>query len=323
MLYALPYKTKQFFFVLIKLSIVVGAFYFIYTKVAENKDLEFSVFIGFLTKNKVFSLKNMLFLVILSIFNWFFEIIKWQQLVKSIRSISFFEALKQSLASLTASLITPNRIGEYGAKAIYFSKNYRKRILFLNLLGNISQMLITLLLGCVGLSYMIVNYNLEVDFFRISRIVLIFMLVAVLTVFGVKQNKFKIRGFTIERVKEFWLNIPNNIKVSTLVFSCIRYLIFSLQFYILLRLFAIDVTYFRAMSVITTMYLLASIIPSIFIFDVIVKGSVAVYLFSLVGINEITILSIILIMWILNTVLPSIIGSYFVINFNVYNNSPE
>ena len=37
MIYSLPYKTKQFFFVLIKLSIVVGAFYFIYQKLANNE----------------------------------------------------------------------------------------------------------------------------------------------------------------------------------------------------------------------------------------------------------------------------------------------
>jgi hypothetical protein len=71
------------------------------------------------------------------------------------------------------------------------------------------------------------------------------------------------------------------------------------------------------MMVITSMYLLASIIPSIFIFDVVIKGSVAVYLFSIVGIDEFTILSIIMIMWLLNFVLPSFFGSYYVLNFNL------
>ena len=41
--------------------------------------------------------------------------------------------------------------------------------------------------------------------------------------------------------------------------------------------------------VITTMYLLSSIIPSIFIFDVVIKGGVAVYLFSIIGIKGICI----------------------------------
>ena len=36
MVHGLPYKTKHFFLVLIKLSIIVGAFYFIYQKTMKN-----------------------------------------------------------------------------------------------------------------------------------------------------------------------------------------------------------------------------------------------------------------------------------------------
>jgi len=71
------------------------------------------------------------------------------------------------------------------------------------------------------------------------------------------------------------------------------------------------------------MYLLVSIIPSIFIFDVIIKGSVAVYLFSFVGANELTILVIVTIMWLLNFVMPSIFGSYHVLNFSWYKSDDE
>jgi len=71
------------------------------------------------------------------------------------------------------------------------------------------------------------------------------------------------------------------------------------------------------MTVITSMYLLASIIPSIFIFDVVIKSSVAVYLFDIVGVNELTTLSIITIMWLLNFVLPSTIGAVFVMTFKL------
>jgi len=107
MLLRLPYKTKQFFFVLIKLSIVVGAFYFIYTKLTENEELSFSEFWTFLTKNDRFSAKMICFLLILSSFNWFFEIVKWQNLVSAIKRITLKNSLEQTLGGLTASIITP------------------------------------------------------------------------------------------------------------------------------------------------------------------------------------------------------------------------
>ena len=93
--------------------------------------------------------------------------------------------------------------------------------------------------------------------------------------------------------------------------------------YYLLLVFGVDISYINAMMVITTMYLLSSIIPSIFIFDVVIKGGVAVYLFSIIGINELTVLCIITLMWMLNFVLPSVFGSYYVLNFNLPKEQTE
>ncbi|WP_353779638.1 lysylphosphatidylglycerol synthase domain-containing protein [Winogradskyella sp. 3972H.M.0a.05] len=316
MFHTLPYKTKQFFFVLIKLSIVVGAFYFIYQKLAENEGLEFSTFIHFLTENRVFSLKNVVFLLVFTLFNWFFEILKWQHLVASIKKISLRASLEQSLGSLTASLITPNRIGEYGAKAVYYSKTHRKRILLLNLVGNVSQMTITMILGTIGFAFFVNNYDINIDYYKLVRFVFVVIVIGALGLLGIKQDRFRIKGFSFEKVLKFIKAISAKTKATVLLLSLIRYLIFSYQFYFLLTIFGVEVDYLRAMMVITSMYLLASIIPSIFIFDVVIKGSVAVYLFSAVGVNEISVLSIISIMWLLNIVLPSIFGSYYVLNFN-------
>ena len=318
MIGAFPYKTKQFFFALIKLSIVVGASYFIYNKLVHNDNLHLSVFIAFLIENDVFLIKNVVFVFFLSFYNWFFEILKWQNLVSSIHTISFFGALKQSLAAHTASLFTPNRIGEYGAKAIYYDKPLRKRVLLLNLIGNMGQMGTTLAFGIIGLILFVSKYNIEVSYIKLFRLLVLVVIIFAFLFFATKQKKFEIKGFSIHRIKQFIVEIPTKIHFTTIVFSVIRYLIFSFQFYYLLYLFGVDVTYFNAMIVITTMYLLSSIIPTIFVFDVVVKGSVALYLFNLAGVNDLTVLSIIMLMWILNFVLPSVFGSIYVINFDYY-----
>ncbi|MFK7781147.1 lysylphosphatidylglycerol synthase domain-containing protein [Psychroserpens sp.] len=314
---SLPYKTKQFFLVLIKLSIVVGAFYFIYKKLAENEDLDFHVFIEFLRENDVFSIKTILFLLFLTILNWFLEILKWKTLVATIEKISFKNAFEQSLGSLTASLFTPNRIGEYGAKAIYFSSGKRKKIVLLNFMGNVMQMTTTVIFGCIGLWILNSKYDLQINYFKTSRFLAISIVLVIFTVFGLKQNKFKIKGFSIERLIGFFKSISTKTKILSMAFSILRYAVFSFQFYYLLHVFGVNVSYYNAMIVITSMYLLASIIPSVFIFDVVIKSSVAVYLFSIVGVNDFTTLSIVTLMWLLNFVLPSVFGSYYVLNFNL------
>lgn len=318
--YDVPYKTKQFFFVLIKLSIVVGAFYFIYSKLAENENLQFNQFIAFLKENDTFSPKNIMFLLFLSLFNWFFEILKWQYLVKTIKQISFRAALEQSMGGLTASLITPNRIGDYGAKAVYYAKQHRTKIVLLNLLGNIAQMTITTIFGIIGFVIFVNRYQIDVNYYKVARFVFIILTVGLFAVLGVKHRRFKVKGFSFERIINFIKRLPSKTHFKTILVSLIRYLIFSFQFYYLLTLFGVDVDYSKAMVVITSMYFLASIVPSISIFDVIVKGSVAVFLFGYVEVNELTILSIITIMWLLNFVIPSVFGSYFVLNFKLPRN---
>jgi len=82
------------------------------------------------------------------------EIAKWKILTNNVKKNSWLEATKQSLASLTLSLITPNRIGEYGAKALYYTNDKRKQILLLNFAGNFYQLVITIVLGAIGLVYL-------------------------------------------------------------------------------------------------------------------------------------------------------------------------
>ena len=77
------------------------------------------------------TLSYVLFFLLLATINWMLESMKWQELVCLIESISFLEALQQTLASLTISLPTPSRLGEYGAKAFFFQKNLRKKVVFL------------------------------------------------------------------------------------------------------------------------------------------------------------------------------------------------
>jgi hypothetical protein len=181
------------------------------------------------------------------------------------------------------------------------------------------QMSVTTVFGAIGLGFFISTYNPEISYYKLGRFVIILAIVLSFIIVGTKQNTFTVKGFSIKKVTDFIKGISLRTHLKNAVYSLIRYFVFSFQFYVLLKLFGVDVYYINAMVVITTMYLVASIIPSVFIFDVIVKGSVALYIFEIVGVNDLTVLSIITLMWILNFVIPSVIGSFFVLRFNASN----
>ncbi len=317
---SIPYKTKQFFFLLIKLSIVTGAGYFIYHKLTNNSALSVSDLIAVITHNKILSLKNIVVLLLLSALNWLFEILKWRGLVAPVQKIAFKNALEQSLGALTASLFTPNRIGEYGAKAIYYLSSFRRRILLINLLSNMLQMSVTVLFGLIGLYFFLRSYHIQIDFYYVARGLMYALIILLLIGFGIRKNKFSVKGFSFEKIAAFIKKYPKSTFWFGFSMSVLRYLIFSFQFYLILHVFMTGLSYSEAMVAITAMYLLASVLPSVFVFDVVIKGSVAVFLFSFLGVSEIIVLSTVTIMWLANFVLPSLFGSYYILNFNLPKN---
>lgn len=298
---SINHKAKQFLLVTVKLLIVSMALFYIYNQLQEEKSLHWKII------SKYLSIQSILFLLGFSILNWIFEIFKWKHLVSSFKEISFFEAMKQSLGSLTASIFTPNRIGEYGAKVLYFTKENSKQIVLLNFIGNSSQMLVTTFFGMIGI--LIIGLNFQVS----NWVIFGFFITAFLFLFLFKN--VEIYGFSIQKLIQKIASFSFAFHRKNLLFSALRYLVFSCQFFFLLLTFEIEIVFKIAFGTIFSMYLLASIVPSIHLMDVAIKGSVAVYLFGLIGVESWKIIAITSLMWIFNLVLPVIIGSYFVLQF--------
>ena len=304
---AIPHKAKQFLLVLVKVLIVGLAFFYIYQHLQGDKAISLKSIIEYL------SLKEILILLLFTSANWFFEVFKWQNLVSSFKNISFFEASQQTFGSLTASIFTPNRIGEYGAKMLYFKKENAKRIVLLNFVHNSSQMLVTTLFGMIGIFFS--TFNIQHSTFNI----LVFIGFVIAILIAVFFRKIEIYGFSIQKIIDKIKKLDKSILFKTISFSIFRYVVFSTQFLILLLFFDVEIEIIVAFSTLFTMYFLASILPSIHLMDVAIKGSVALYLFSKLGIEDWKILAVTSLMWIFNLVLPVVLGSYFVLRFKPKN----
>jgi hypothetical protein len=306
------YKSNQLLWLVLKLLTVILCCYFIFTNIAFNEELKFIDFYSKMMNFGVFSSKNIIFMLFFTIINHFLEIKKWKTLTKSVKNNSWFEATEQSLASLTFSIITPNRIGEYGAKVLFYPNNKRKQILLLNFAGNFYQLAITIILGMIGLVFLYKYASFSIISTQNSIIIIIALISVVGIFYFLKENYSKI-GDWLSKIIEL-LSFKNN-KIVILI-SLLRYLVFSHQFYFLIYCFKLNISYFEAMTAISSVYLIASCIPILSLFDVSLKGSVAIIVFSIFEIDSIQILSITTLMWLLNFVFPAIIGSYFVFQFN-------
>jgi hypothetical protein len=306
---SIPHKTKQFLVLLIKVLIVGGAFYFIYNQLANNDKLDWVQFKIKFVKNQ--SVLGIGFIFLLSLLNRYFEILKWQNLVSYLHPISVSEATKQVLATMTAGVFTPNGFGEYAGKAFYYEKHLTKQVLFLNLICNGIQMILTVIIGIGGLLY----FNAQHHVINTESAAIIFATLLLFFLFLFFVKEFTIKGYSLKKLIYKINEIPKRIHLKNIFLSLSRYLIFSHQYYFILLALDVNLPYVILISAITSVYLLASILPAFQFLDFAIKGSIALFIFGIVGVNEWIVLFVSTMMWFLNVVLPVIIGSYFVLNF--------
>ena len=300
---SIPHKAKQFSVFIVKLLIVLGAFYFIYDRLANDKSLDWEKF-GKLVEEKA-TFISVFILLLFSFANRFFEILKWQNLVKVIKPISLGESSRQVLGALTAGIFTPNGLGEYAGKALFFSKNETKKVIFLNLICNGIQMILSVVFGTIGLFVL--------GYWKWSFAII--GLAVFLILFSFFSKKIKIKGYSIEKLIQKINEIPKAIHRKNIGLAICRYLVFSHQYYFLFVLFGVDLPYITLISSIAAVYFLASSLPSFQFLDFAVKGSVAIFFFGKLDVSDWIVVFISTLMWFLNVVLPVVIGSYFVLTF--------
>jgi hypothetical protein len=298
-------KNKQLLVLLIKILIVVGAFYFIYNELVNNDKLDWDKFLVVFNKNQ--SIIGIIFILYLSFQNRFLEILKWKNLVSTFKVISVGEATKQVLAALTAGIFTPNGIGEYAGKALYYEKSKTTEIVFLNLICNGIQLILTIIFGIVGLWHLGFGKQVLEILALISIIFIIFLFL----------KRVKIKGYSINDFILKLNEIPKTIHRKNILMAFARYLTFSHQYYFLFLAFEVHLPYFSMMATIATVYFLASSLPNFQFLDFAVKGSIGIYFYSLLGVNQWIVIFITTLMWFLNIVIPIAIGSFYVLTYKI------
>jgi hypothetical protein len=128
-------------------------------------------------------------------------------------------------------------------------------------------------------------------------------------------KSIKIKGYSLEKLAAKIHEIPKKIHRKNILLAVGRYLVFSHQYYFLFLAFDVALPYGTLMASIAAVYFLASSLPSFQFLDFAVKGSVALFFFEKLGVNEWIVVFIATLMWFLNVVLPVVIGSYFVLKF--------
>jgi MFS family permease len=264
--------------------------------------------------------------ILLIFFNWGFEAKKWQLLLRPIQTLSFFTALKSVLSGVAFSINTPNRIGEYGGRILYVEEGKRIKAISLSIAGSISQLILTLFMGSLGLSYLLIfqlkrsETLMGLSYFWIE--ILLFgtaMIFLLLLLFFFRLSWLVQLIEKIPRMRKYieYINVLERfhpkLLLSLLWLSFFRYLVFVLQYLLLLQVFEVNLSWMAGFWNMSILFLVMAIVPSFAIADLGIRGKFSTELLSIYSSNTVGIIGATFGIWLLNLFIPALVGSMLIL----------
>lgn len=293
-----------------KLVIVIVCFYYIFNKI-KSSGINYEDFI-----NQFYHLNLCLLILVLLLMpiNWYLEVLKWITLTKNIEKQEILSASKGVLSGITSSLFTPNRIGEFIGKISYLKKENQLTGTSLSFLGSYFQLLVTITFGFISILFSWKNNLLP-----IPDLIIVLVIIITILAYSIIFSSNKIIRFVSKKHADIGNTISTLKKVQktkAVFYSIARFFVFTTQFYLLLILFGLKISALEAALTISSIYFITSIIPSITFAELGIREITSIELLQHIDNNIIAIIYASFTLWCINLLIPSIIGSYFLIKPN-------
>jgi len=269
--------------------------------------------------------------IILMITNWVIEARKWQLLMAGLQKITLWRSFKSVLSGLAFALNTPNRIGEYGGRMLYVENGKRVKSVAITVVGSLSQLIITLLLGGIGLLVQkdqLQHASSTNELMQVWMNVLQWAVIILGTLFCIFYFRlgWLVKCCEVMKLRPKWLQyvyVLNDIDVTILLrvlgLSAIRYIVFVYQYILLLQIMHVSVKASDAFWLISLLYLILALVPTIALLELGLRGKVAILLFQMYSNNILGIYAASTGIWLVNLVLPALAGSLLVTGLKIFN----
>jgi uncharacterized membrane protein YbhN (UPF0104 family) len=245
--------------------------------------------------------------------NWGFEFLKWKLTVYKIGySISKGQLIQSLLAGISSGFITPNRIGNFIGRMLFFKPRQRVLLVLGTLYGNLSQFLATVFFGMIGL-YFSMNHRLTFDYSDVL-VILSIVLTALAILLYFMYPFVPLEKLTFLRKKSGVIGLfrssAKKLVLPLLLLSGMRYLIFILQFSLLLIGFGADYSQEMIFSL-YVLYLASTLTPNLILGKLVVRETLALIILGTFIPNPFIILVASFSLWIINLGFPALIGLFF------------
>lgn len=248
--------------------------------------------------------------LILMPINIFFESVKWRELLSEVEPMSLQQAQKQVYYGFVGAFVTPYRAGDYPARAMMMQEPAKWPIAIgLGLVGTLAMLLVELIVGIP--STILLSYNnVELPLTRV--IVALVLLIVLMVVLPIVVRKLARREWREERLNQLFTALAHmhfSQFLRVVGWSAARYIVWGLQSVAILAFCGVVLSPIEYLITIPTYYLALAFFPTLPVADIAIRGSWAIIIFGVFTTNTAGLALAVTIVWIINTVLPMLIGS--------------
>ncbi len=328
---------------IVRVLIIFTTYYFIYAQIFKKKKLEEVVILFHEIIDQPHIYFFLTWTLLLMIVNWGIESLKWQFLINKIEKISFSKAFEAVLAGVSVALFTPNRVGEWFGRVFILDKANPWKGIVITMVGSFAQLLTTIVVGSLSLLIYIPIYYKNSDlfsnylYFGLILIVVVIVSTLIFIFLNIKALPGFLTKFFEKRFPHFYEYISVISEYSTfelasvLILSFLRYCVFTLQFYIILMLFSVNLPLLQGMIIISLVFFIMTAIPTVTLAELGIRGSVSIFFIGsyfekfAVLTDKITlgIVASSSALWLINLALPAIIGTFFVYRLKFFRRNKD
>lgn len=268
----------------------------------------------------------MIFLAIfLAPVSWLIESIKWKYLTSKFAHITLFKSLSSVMTGMSFAFISPGKVGDFVGRMLYFDEKTRFRSVIAVLVGNLAHVMVTFLMGIIGL---IILIFIAPGWWQLSLLIGAIAIGGVLAYLYFNLNRLSLQA---KNPKSFYGKFLTALKIlkryskkdllKVCFFSLLKFSTYTIQFLIIAAIFGAEMNWILGFFIAAVMFWMIMVIPSFFIADIIVRGYVAELLFVSTSIvnSSVAVLGGTYTIWIINWVLPSIIGALTLLVYRLFN----
>ncbi len=312
-------KEKHFYKVIslfIKAMLLTASFYYIIQKIINSSALESFHQL----KLSPLTISYILLVIALMFCNWLLEAKKWQLLIAPLENISLATSIQSIFAGISIGIFTPNRIGEFAGRVFFLKSADKLTASIKSLVGSILQLFITIVVGLLAIGLYYRNYAslLVGEIIDAQKKVLFISVIVLILILAVILMKVPYFTFLRKYLKELF-SVKKKILVSVLFLSLFRYVVFTIQYFLILLVVGIDINFSIAWILIAITFFISTAIPTFVITEIIVRSAIAVYVFSILSPGQSALIaSASILLWFINIALPAFIGSLLLGNFHFF-----